>query len=69
MTITFKDRQIKTTLYKKNAEEVEEEGNLEQAVINFYNETIKQELKKYTYYYEYNKISTSSALFREASPF
>ena len=69
MTITFKDRQLKTTLYRKNAEETEEEGNIEQAVINFYNETIKQELKKYTYYYEYNKISTSSALFRASSPF
>lgn len=69
MTVTFKDRQIQTTLYRKNVPEASEEGNLDQAVINFYNETIKQELKKYTYYYEYRKNSTSSTIFREASPF
>lgn len=66
----FKGERIRPTLYSNAKDgEVEDKTQIDRNVIDFYNSTINKELKQYNISYEYNKISASSTLFREASPF
>lgn len=66
----FKDQTITPVLYGKDRiSAAVEQTNIDQDVIDFYNGTINKELKSYNIRYEYNKISTNSTIFREASPF
>lgn len=66
----FKGNVIKPVLYNKNTGSTDvSEEQLDQEVIMFYNGIIKKELKKYNTTYEYNQISSSSTLFREACTF
>lgn len=66
----FKGQLVIPVLYGKDrATTATEQINIDQDVIDFYNRTINKELKYYNIRYDYNKISTSSAILREASPF
>lgn len=66
----FKGQLVTPVLYGKDrATAATEQTNIDQDVIDFYNRTINKELKHYNLRYEYNKISNSSTIFREASPF
>jgi len=73
-TFRFKGTDITPVLYRKSAPNTvastePEKANIDQDVIEFYNRTISKELKKYNIHYEYNKISTSSTVFRASCPF